>query len=256
MITITLIIPMYNEAARIGKCLRALRAYKPLRGATIDRVIFVDDGSTDRTVSKVKRATIPYPKTILAYPENHGRGYALKLAMKEATGDYAIWLDADMSTPLSQIDRFLPTMNKGVPVIIGSRKIKGAVTPVKQPLYRIILGHGFSKLSGIILGVPVGDFTCGFKAFSRRAYKTIFPLTQIERWGNDSETLFLAKKFNMNIAELPVLWNDDPRTKVKLVRDMYMSFAELFTIRWLDFSGAYEQHLILDSTQLAYETIP
>lgn len=250
MITLTLVIPTYNEEKRVTKCLDALRAFRSPTGISIDQVIFVDDGSKDKTRQILTRAKLPYKKLVLGYKQNMGRGYALRRAMTEATGDYALWLDADMSTPLDQITHFLPSIKKGIPVMTGSRKIKGAKTPIRQPLYRILLGHGFSALSGIILNVPVGDFTCGFKAFNREAYTRIFPLTKINRWGNDCETLFLAKKFGMPIRELPVTWNNDPRTKVKVLRDIVLSLAELCRIRLYDLLGNYDQQI----SQPAYET--
>jgi len=242
MITVSLIIPMYNEEARIRKCVRALNSFKPPKGVVIDRVIFVDDGSSDRTVAKAQKAKIPYEKIVVACQKNHGRGYALRAAMQEATGDYALWLDVDLSTPLSELTKFVPFMKRECPVIIGSRKMKGADVTIRQPLYRILLGQGFSKLSSIMLDVAVGDFTCGFKAFSRTAYQTIFPLTTVNGWGNDSETLYLAKKFNMRIMELPIHWENDPRTKVKVMQDIIVSFSDLVTIRMNDLMGVYAKH--------------
>ncbi|MCJ7826582.1 glycosyltransferase, partial [Patescibacteria group bacterium] len=252
MITLSIIIPMYNEEARIGKCIRALTLFKPPAGVVIDRVIFADDGSYDHTIAKIKsqRSKIKYNLNntdvqIISYEKNKGRGYALRTAMQEATGDYALWLDVDLSTPLSELKKIVPFMKRECPVIIGSRKMKGADVTVRQPLYRILLGQGFSKLSSIILDVPVGDFTCGFKAFSRIAYQTIFPLTTINGWGNDSETLYLAKKFNMRIIELPIHWENDPRTKVKVVRDIVVSFIDLCIIRLNDFLGVYAQRPVV-----------
>ena len=248
MITLSIIIPMYNEEARIGIAIRALKTYKPPAGVGIDRVIFVDDGSNDRTISKIKdqrskiKEILNTEVEIVSYKQNKGRGYALRTAMQEATGDYALWLDVDMSTPLTMIQKCMPSMKNRIPVIIGSRKIQGADVSVRQPLYRILLGQAFSKLSGIFLGVPVGDFTCGFKMFSRNAYQTIFPKTTINGWGNDSETLFLAQKFGFDIAEIPIHWENDPRTKVKVVRDIVVSLADLWTIRMNDVLNVYAKY--------------
>ena len=243
MKSLSIVIPVYNEEQRIKKCFNALEKFKPPKEVEIDRVIFVSDGSDDLTNSKIKSFILKskkYNVRLVSYRQNKGRGYALKLGMTEATGDYALWLDADMSTPLSQVNKFLPFMKKNIPVIIGSRKIKGAVTTKRQPLHRILLGQGFSKLSEIMLEVPVGDFTCGFKAFSKYAYSAIFPKCKINGCGNDSETLFLAKKFNLLIAEVPIIWRNDARSKVKILRDIFVSFFDLCKIRYYDVMGLYE----------------
>lgn len=259
MITLSLIIPMYNEEQRIQKCIRALRAFKPPREVEFDRVIFVSDGSTDRTVSILKNAHIPYQKTILSYKKNQGRGYALRTGMKKATGDYALWLDVDMSTPLTEIYNFLPYIKQNEHVIVGSRKTKGSRVTVRQPLYRIILGQGFSFLSKTILNVPVNDFTCGFKAFSKEAYTSIFPLTHIDRWGNDSESLFIAKKFGFSIIETPIHWINDPNTKVRVAQDILRGFFDLGIIHYYNLMGYYEttkkySRSLFEHLRLAYET--
>lgn len=255
MITLSLIIPVYNEEQRIEKCFRALQFYKPPKEVVIDRVIFVSDGSTDETNLKIKNYISENKENkiqLVSYRQNKGRGYALKAGMLEATGDYVLWLDADMSTPLSQIRKFLYFLEKSTPVIIGSRKINGAIVTKRQPLYRILLGQGFSKLSEIMLGVPVGDFTCGFKAFSRIAYTTIFPKCRINGWGNDSETLFLAKKYNLEITEIPILWRNDARSKVRIMRDIVVSLFDLYKIRYYEIMAYYESKRVND---LAFESV-
>lgn len=257
MKTLSIVIPVYNEEERIEKCFQALRKFKPPKEVVVDRVIFVSDGSTDETVKIIKRFIDPPGLSLgrgvlIAYRQNKGRGYALKAGMAEATGDYALWFDADMSTPLSQVRKILPFMKKNTPVIIGSRKISGAVVTKRQPLYRILLGQGFSKLSEVMLGVPVGDFTCGFKAFSRIAYTTIFPKCRINGWGNDSETLLLAKKFNLEIAEIPILWRNDARSKVRIMRDIIVSFLDLCKIRYYEIMAFYELKRV---SELAFESV-
>lgn len=255
MKTLSIVIPVYNEEQRINQCIRALRKFKPPKEVVVDRVIFVSDGSTDETNLKIKNYISENKENkvqLVSYRQNKGRGYALRAGMAEATGDYALWLDADMSTPLSQVRKILPGMKQNTAVIIGSRKISGAVVTKRQPLYRILLGQGFSKLSEIMLEVPVGDFTCGFKAFSRIAYTSIFPKCRINGWGNDSETLFLAKKFNLGIAEIPILWKNDARSKVKILRDIILSFLDLCKIRYYEMMGLYELKRI---NEFAFESV-
>lgn len=240
MISVTIIVPLYNEERRVGRCIKAIRRYHPPAGVGIDRVVFVSDGSTDDTLHAIAQGSIPYPTTILSYKDNKGRGYALRTAMTAATGDYAVWLDVDLSTPLDLLARFARLMKRGVPVIIASRAVSGARVTTPQPWYRTILGNGFRKLSRFVLQVPVEDFNCGFKAFSRQAYTTIFPRTAMNRWGGDCETLFLAQKYGLPVAEVPAPWRHDPESKVRIGRDLIVSLAELIAIPACDMLGMYE----------------
>lgn len=240
MITLTIIIPLYNEERRVGRFISAIRIYHPPAGVRIDRVIFVSDGSTDNTLHAMSQTIIPYPTTILSYKENKGRGYALRTALEAATGDYALWMDVDLSTPLAQLARFAPLMKRNIPVIIASRVKKGARVSRQQPWYRTMMGNGFRKLSRFVLGIPVEDFNCGFKAFSREVYTTIFPLSKINGWGNDSETLFLSQKCGYPIAEVPTRWRHDPDSKVRIAHDLVVSFSELLAIRGYDMLGMYD----------------
>lgn len=258
MITLTLIVPLYNEERRIEKFVISLNAFKPPKEVVIDRVVFVSDGSTDKTLEKIYQNHMNYPCTILSYKQNRGRGYALRYAMTAATGDYALWLDVDLSTPLAQLTKFLPAMKNNVPVIIASRVKRGAHVSLPQPWYRTLLGNGFRKLTQFVLQLPIEDFNCGFKAFSKEAYTTLFPLTRMNGWGNDSETLFLAKKYHFKINEIPTKWKHDPDSKVKVIRDIIISFLELLMIRVFDSLGTYEREnrsSVLPSLQskLAYE---
>lgn len=242
MIKLTLIIPMYNEEQRILKCMNALQTFKPPKAVEIDRVIFVSDGSTDNTLEKIVKNHIRYPYTILSYKQNKGRGYALRYGMTAATGDYALWLDVDLSTPLAQLAHFISLMKQNIPVIIASRVKAGARVTTPQPWYRTMLGNGFRKLSRFVLNVPIEDFNCGFKAFSQEAYTKIFPQTMINGWGNDSETLYLAQKYGFTIAEVPTKWRHDPDSKVRILRDLIASFTELLSIRVYDMLDMYEKN--------------
>lgn len=243
-LTLTLVVPMYNEEKRIRHCLRALRSFKTPKGIRVDRVIFVNDGSTDRTLPILFKSRLKFPISILSYEKNQGRGAAVRAGMQSATGDYAMFFDIDISTPLSEIVKFAPLMKKGVPVMTGTRKVKEAIILKPQPWYRTFLGKGFSMLSRMVLGVPVSDFTCGFKAYSRKAYTTIFALSRLSGWGTDSESLFIAHELGMKIVEVPVIWLNNPLTKVRIVRDIIKGFQDLFDIRLNEFSGFYKKSFV------------
>lgn len=233
--TITFVIPVYNEEARIGKTFEALRKLRLPAGLKLEEIIFVNDGSTDKTKQLIRTTPLKkkLPITLISYSQNQGKGYAIRTGMLASSSDYTLFFDADMSTPLSELKQFMPFINRNIQVIVGTRK-NGKSTVVKhQPLYRELLGRGFTKLTQLMLGVGVTDFTCGFKAFSQDAVQSIFPKTAINGWGYDAELLFLAFKHGLTVAEKAVLWSNDERTKVNLFRAVPQTLLELVTIHRL-----------------------
>ncbi|MFA5770064.1 MAG: glycosyltransferase [Patescibacteria group bacterium] len=242
MRTISFIIPVYNEEKRIGKTIKALLGGVSFPGLKLEKLIFVDDGSKDNTKFEIKNSKSKIEKKlkakikIISYRKNRGKGYAIKQGMLASKSDYTLMFDADMSTSISELKKFLPFMKKGVDVIIGTRK-NGHSTVVKhQPLYREILGRGFTLLSNVILDTWVTDFTCGFKAFSKFAKDRIFENTIVDRWSYDAEILYLAKKMNLIIQEKAVIWKNDPGTKVNLMKDLPETLTDLVKIRFYDYN--------------------
>jgi dolichyl-phosphate beta-glucosyltransferase len=233
--TITFVIPVYNEEDRIGKTFEALRKLRLPRGLKLEEVIFVNDGSTDRTKQLIRTSLLRknLPITLISYPQNQGKGYAIRTGMNSSKSDYTLFFDADMSTPLTELKKFIPFMNRNIDVIVGTRK-NGKSTVIKhQPLYRELLGRVFTKLTQLMLGVQVTDFTCGFKAFSRDATRVIFPQMKINGWGYDAELLFLAFQEGFRVQEKAVLWSNDERTKVNLFQAVPQTLLELITIHRL-----------------------
>lgn len=242
MKTISFVIPFYNEEKRILKTISALKKGFNFNGLKLEKVIFVNDGSKDKTariISSFKKQLEKKLKAkikIISYSKNQGKGYAIKKGMLTSNSDYTLMFDVDMSTPLNQIKKFIPYFEKNIDVIIGTRK-NGKSTVIKhQPLYRELLGKGFTLITNIILNVWVTDFTCGFKAFSKYAKNRIFENTKINRWAYDAEVLYLAKKMNLEIIEVPVLWKNDPLTKVNLIKDLPETLKDLFKIRFNDYN--------------------
>lgn len=251
MKTISFVIPVYNEEKRLKKAFNALEKGFSFAGIKLEKIIFVNDGSTDKTVLKIKaEKTILQKATkakveIVSYFRNMGKGYAVRQGMFASNSDYTLLFDVDMSTPLSEFGKFMPFIEKKIDVIVGTRK-NGHSTVVKhQPLYRELLGKGFTLLSNTILNTWVTDFTCGFKAYSRYAKNEVFSRAFINRWGYDAENLFLARKLGFSIEEKAVKWTNDERTKVNLFRDLPQTLLDLFRIR---FNHSY--NLSLESINL------
>ena len=243
MKTLAIVIPVYNEQERLVKTFKALTKLQLPRGLKLDKVIFVDDGSTDLSTSEITKFIARNKKKIscqlIINKKNNGRGYVLRQGIALSQSDFTLYCDVDMSTPFSELNKFNKHMQLGKPVIIGTRK-NGISTVVKhQPLYREILGRLYTKLSNVILGTSVTDFTCGFKAFSFDAKVELLKNTKMDRWGFDAEIIYLAARNQYAIVEIPVVWSDDSRSKVNIWRDIPISFYELILIRINELTDLY-----------------
>lgn len=237
--SISIVIPVYNEQKRLHKAFTALNSLRPSKSYKISEVIFVNDGSTDNSLKLLKSTPIKFKKTIISYRTNKGKGYAVRQGMLASKAAYTLLTDADIATPLTEINKFLPYIKAGIDVVIGTRKNGHSTVTIHQPWIRENMGKVFTFLSRIILDVNVTDFTCGFKAFKKEAKNQIFKRAKIDRWGYDSEILFLAHKLSYNMVERSVIWADQKNTKVNLLKDSINSFKELLQIRFLYHSGAY-----------------
>jgi dolichyl-phosphate beta-glucosyltransferase len=233
---ISIVVPVFNEASRVVQGLQALNTY--LQGFPVrSEVVLVDDGSTDDTVA-LAGPCVPPGGQLLAQP-HRGKGGAVREGMLRARGDYIVFLDIDMATPLSFIGPCLERLVAGADVVIGSRRSPQARIARHQPRVRELLGRGFSFLARVMTGAAVSDFTCGFKGFRRPAAQAVFSRQRIENWSFDAELLFLVTRLGLRIEEMPVVWSNDARTKVRLGRDILGSLAGLFTIRLNQLRGYY-----------------
>lgn len=233
--SISIIIPAYNEETRINKLFEALSLLFINNNYSDLEVLFVDDGSTDNTLSRLesfRNDHFNYVK-VISYIKNKGKGFAVRVGMLEAKHDWRIFLDADLSVSLEQIEKFSPYMKSGPVVIIGSRNLKNSNTLVYQPVIRRNLGKFYSLISRFVMGVNATDFTCGFKCFSKEATEIIFSQAKINRWSFDSEVLFLANKYGIPIFETSVTWQNNIDTKVSLFKDVLQSFVDLLRIRFI-----------------------
>lgn len=233
---VSIIIPVYNEVLRLDKLAEVHAFLKKQSFAS--EVIVVDDGSRNQTKDALEKLKKKYSFQLVSYSPNRGKGYAIKQGMLAAEGEYRLFTDLDLSTPLEEFQKFIPLLDT-YPVIIGTRKVKGANVLVHQNLLRENMGKVFTLLSQTFLGLWLSDFTCGFKCFSKEAAEKIFSQLTINRWGFDSEALFLAHKYKFAIKEVPVVWKNEANTKVRFPRDIIVSFYELVKIRLNDMRGAY-----------------
>lgn len=235
---LSLVIPLYNEKERFNHGFNICRRFYNQQPSW--EFIFVNDGSTDKTKTLVSSAIKSFPRMkLISYYQNQGKGYALKKGIKKATKPLILISDIDFSTPLSELNLLYPFIQKGADMVIGSRKVPGSKILKHQSILREWLGRQFTNLSKIWLGLNVSDVTCGFKLFKSKTAKKLFRLQRIRRWGYDAEILFLSKLLGFQTAEVPVTWENDDRTKVSIIRDIFHSLSDLWQIRWNDWTGKY-----------------
>jgi len=234
---LSIIVPVYNESNRI-KNLYIIDKYLRQQKFSSE-LILINDGSTDDTLVKINRTLLKSNIQIISYNNNRGKGYAIKVGMLAAKGSFCLFTDIDLSTPIDEFNKFLPYINEH-DVLIASRRAEGAQLLERQSKVREMLGKGFTCLSQIILRLNVSDFTCGFKCFSRRAARLIFERLTIDRWGFDSEILYIAHKQRFYIKEIPIIWQNNPHTKVRFPKDLVRSFIDLLEIRFNDLRGTYD----------------
>jgi glycosyltransferase involved in cell wall biosynthesis len=226
-INLSIVIPVYNESQRVYHLEEIINYFSKQKYST--EVIVVDDGSTDSTVTELEKIRKNQKFEIISYPANKGKGRAIKVGMKQAIGEYCLFTDVDLSTPISEIEKFTPMFGR-YDILIGTRRSKEANVVVHQSKIREFMGQCFTVMSRTLLNTYVSDFTCGFKCFSATSAKKIFENLTIDRWGFDTEVIFLAQKFNFSIKEIPVTWENDFKTKVKFPQDIINSLTELATI--------------------------
>jgi len=236
----SIVIPAYNEGARLGATLAKVLAYLRLQKWDAE-VVVVNDGSRDNTAGIVRElAQTNAELRLVENPGNRGKGYSVRHGMLSANAPIVLFSDADLSAPIEEMPKLLQALHNGAEVAIGSRWLRTELQTQRQPFHRQVFGRIFNLLLRTILGLQFADTQCGFKAFTRRAMQTIFPLQRIERWGFDPEILFLARKFGFAVKEVPVLWGHSGGTRIHPLKDGSRMFLDMLRIRWYDLTGKYD----------------
>jgi glycosyltransferase involved in cell wall biosynthesis len=237
----SIVIPAYNEKARIGATLAEVVQCVEDNNWNAE-IIVVDDGSTDTTAAIVKTAAAQYPIVrLLPNGTNRGKGYSVRHGMLHASGDIVMFTDADLSSPMQEAHRLFNAIREGADVAIGSRWLERRRQTIHQPLYRQFFGRCFNLVTRMIMRLPFADTQCGFKAFTRQAAQTVFQLQRIERWGFDPEILFIALKRGYKVREVPVTWGHDERSRISYLKDGLKMLEELIYVRWNALIGVYRK---------------
>jgi glycosyltransferase involved in cell wall biosynthesis len=239
--SISIVIPAYNEEARLPSTLSAILSYAAARGWPDCEVLVVNDGSADSTAAIAAQFQAAHPEIrLLQNPGNRGKGYSVRHGMLEARGEWVLFTDTDLSAPIEELDKlFQAARERQAAVVIGSRALDRSLIALHQSWFRETAGRIFNLLMRLATGLPFADTQCGFKLFQGGAAREVFRRQRIERWGFDAEVLFIARKLGYKTVEVPVRWSHSAGTKVSMFRDSLNMFLDLLRIRWNQARGCY-----------------
>ncbi|MGI8908377.1 MAG: dolichyl-phosphate beta-glucosyltransferase [Candidatus Sumerlaeaceae bacterium] len=226
---LSVVVPAYNEEKRLGDSMPVILAYLDAQPYTWELVI-VDDGSSDRTSEIAQSVAKHHSVRVLRNEPNQGKGYSIRRGMLEARGNFRLFSDADLSTPIEELSKFWTYIDQGYDVVIGSRALPDSDLAVRQPASRELAGRVFNAAVQTLLVPGLLDTQCGFKLFSARAAEAIFPQQTLKGFAFDVEVLMLARKFGFRIKEAPVRWVDAPGSKVSTWRGL-MGFVDLALLK-------------------------
>ncbi len=241
---LSIIIPAFNEAERLGDSVRQILAYLQKENQRAELII-VDDGSRDKTaaVAETARADFPEIKSqVIRYETNRGKGFAVKTGLLAASAAIALFSDADLSTPISELPKLVePLRQNHFDVTFGSRALDRSLIGMHQPWRREQGGKVFNLIVKTLTGLPFWDTQCGFKAFNMTKFRPLLDVMQIERFGFDVEFLYVADYHKLRLQEIPVRWNHCEGTTVSVFRDSQRMFNEVRQIRRNAGKGVYDR---------------
>ena len=241
--SLSVIIPAYNEAARLGNTLRAVADY--LRQYSPDaEAIVVDDGSLDETAELARRTfaeAADLRTSVISYKSNLGKGRAVRLGLLAARGDVALFSDADLSTPITEAPKLIdPIVSGEYDVTFGSRALDRKLIGVHQPWRREQAGRVFNLAVRVATGLPFWDTQCGFKAFRMSLFRPLAEAATVDRFGFDVELLYLAFRAGLKLKEVPVRWDHNEGSKISLFNDSFKMVNEVALIRQQARRGVYD----------------
>ena len=234
--SLSIVIPAYNEEKRLPATLEKVAEYLRRSQWEFAEIVVVDDGSRDATSEVARRAGV----RLLANPGNRGKGYSVRHGMLEAKGEWALFSDADLSSPIDEVEKLWKAAERAqAAVLIGSRALDRSLIGVRQPFFRDCVGRLFNLIMRLATGLPFRDTQCGFKLFQAPAVREIFSRQRLNGFGFDVEVLYIARRLGYACLEIPVRWNDVAGTKVSLWRGI-TAFLDPLQVRWNGITGRYK----------------
>ena len=231
---LSIIIPAHNEAQRLPDTLRAIDAFISSQSYSVE-VLVVENASVDETAQVVHSYRQGHKHVRLLQETVRGKGRAVRRGMLAAKGEFRFMCDADLSMPIEQLASFLPPQLTDFDVAIGSREAEGSVR-FHEPVFTHVRGRVFSNLVKLFALPDFEDTQCGFKCFRAQAALDLFSVQSLDGMSFDVEVLYIARKRNYQIVEVPVDWYFHRETRVRMMRDSFSMFLDILALRrnWLD----------------------
>ncbi|HZE68564.1 MAG TPA: dolichyl-phosphate beta-glucosyltransferase [Pyrinomonadaceae bacterium] len=243
-VPLSIIIPAYNESARLRKTLPQVIEYLN-NSIPQAELIVVDDGSTDSTSAVAHEAMSDSGNihtSVISYQSNLGKGRAVRLGLLASRADVALFSDADLSTPITETPKLVEPIKRGeCDVAFGSRAIDRSLIGVHQSWRREQGGRVFNLAVRLATGLPFWDTQCGFKAFRMTVCRPVIEAATIDRFGFDVELLYVAHSAGLRLREIPVRWDHYEGSKVNLAGDSMKMLSEVALIRRQSRRGVYDQ---------------
>ena len=237
MTQLSIIIPAYNEEPRLANTLDQVCAYLSSQSYTFE-VLVVENGSQDRTLEIAQEYAARFTFVRAIHENARGKGLAVRRGMLEATGRYRFMCDADLSMPIDELYRFLPSESNGADIVIGSREAVGAQR-FNEPASRHIGGR-LINYSIQVLALPgLHDTQCGFKLFTAQVAEDLFTVQTLAGWAFDVEVLYVARRRGYTIKEIGIPWHYFDHSHVSPVRDAFRMVLDILKIRWNSLRGRY-----------------
>ena len=229
---LSVIVPAYNEELRLGASLKRMLAYFDTQSYDVE-ILVVDDGSSDSTAQVAATISACRPQVrLLSYKPNRGKGHAVRYGMLRAQGNRVLFCDADLATPIEEVEKLLAKLDAGYHIAIGSRDVAGSELIRRQSFLREMGGRTFNKFVQLLAVPGIHDTQCGFKLFTQGASREVFSRCQVDHFAFDVEVLYLAiRVFGLRVAEVPVRWAHQEGSKVRFFRDAWRMVKTLFRIR-------------------------
>jgi dolichyl-phosphate beta-glucosyltransferase len=230
-ILLSIVIPAYNEEARIGQTLQKIREYLARQDYAAE-IIVVDDGSRDRTAEKAAEMLRGMKNgRIIRRRRNAGKGYSVKEGILHSQGELVLFSDADLSTPIEELEKFLPWFPAGYDVVLGSRAFPDSDIQIRQNFFREFMGKSFNVFVRLWLIKGIPDTQCGFKLFRGKAARDVFSQVKTRGFSFDVEALYLCLRSGYKIKQVPVCWRNSPPSKVRIFKSSVQMLLELIMIR-------------------------
>ena len=244
--SLSIIVPAYNEATRLGNSLKAIVTYLNENFPDAELIV-VDDGSSDKT-AQIARERLDeggnLRTSLISYKSNLGKGRAVRLGLQAARGEIALFSDADLSTPITESPKLIEPIETGAcDVAFGSRALDRELIGVRQSWRREQGGRVFNLAVRLATGLPFWDTQCGFKAFRMSVCRPLIEAATIDRFGFDVELLYLAYKAGLKLKEIPVRWDHNEGSKINLASDSLKMLGEVGLIRQQARRGVYDNAL-------------